>query len=133
MPVYVPGGVNVIPMNAVIGLLTALNNASFAPIAVESTASRVSVLSDAGQYIRFTSFDPQSYTLQPTSSVAWKSSCEIHGRNAGVGEVTLVAGSDVTINPPYLGTLRIPTGGTFTLKRVGDTDEWDLFGQTVPV
>lgn len=132
MPVYVPGGVNVIPINAVDGLLTALKNSASAPVVSDGSASRTASLADIGQYVRFTSATSQTYTVANDTSVTWPTSCEIHGRNAGTGELIIAAASGVTINLPYLGTLRIPTGGTFTLKHVA-ANQWDLFGQTVPV
>ncbi len=131
MPVYVPGGVHVIPVTAVDGLIEALQNIAFIPSIIENTPSRISQISDAGNYLRFTAESTQTYTVVGSSFVSWEPDCEIHGRNAGVGALTIVPGTGVTINPPYLGTLVVPLGGTFTLKRVGSTDEWDLFGQTV--
>lgn len=130
MPVYVPGGLRVIPIEAIEGLPEALSEAQFAPSTSESGASRTSSLSDAGEYIRFTNVGAKTYTV---ISDSWPTSCEIHGRNAAEGDLTLVPDTGVTLHPPYLGTLVIPVGGTFTIKRVGDTDEWDVFGQTVPV
>lgn len=130
MPVYIPGGVSVIPIIAVDGLAESLDNIISTPSISEGNASRVASLSDIGRYIRFTSATSQTYTIN--TSVVWPEYCEIHGRNAGTGELLIAAASGVTINLPYLGTLRIPTGGTFTLKHVA-ANEWDLFGQTVPV
>lgn len=54
-----------------------------------------------------------------------------HIRNVGTGNATLVAGTGVTINLPYQGSLVIPQGGTVTLQKVGSANEYDLIGQTV--
>lgn len=131
MPVYVPGGVQVIPIEAIIDLSTSITNLTSLPSVEVVEPSRFSAIDDVGKYLRFTAVSTQTYTVEPTSTVAWPTDCEIHGRNAGIGDLTIVPGVGVTINAPYLDTLVIPLGGTFTLKRVGDTDEWDVFGQTV--
>lgn len=102
----------------------------FAVVVTESTVSRISALSDAGCYVRFTNPSSKTYTIEPQTSVPWLANTEIHGRNAGTNNLTLIPGSGVTLNAPFGGTLMIPTGGTFTLKRAAQ-DEWDVIGQTV--
>ena len=117
-------------INTVTGLQTALDKALFAPVVTEDGTARLSLMSDAGCYLRFTSTSAKAYTVQPQASVAWVADSEIHGRNAGTGDLTLTPGSGVTLNAPFGGTLVIPTGGSFTLKR-GAENVWDVIGQTV--
>jgi hypothetical protein len=47
------------------------------------------------------------------------------------GAVTISEDTNVTINPPFGGTLTMSAGMTATLKKVG-TDTWDLIGHTDP-
>jgi hypothetical protein len=55
-----------------------------------------------------------------------------HVRNNTNGDVTVVEDTGVTVNPPTLGTLVIPAGGTVSLvySRIS-ANEWDLFGLVV--
>lgn len=132
MPIYIQNGSTVVSLEGVDGLADAIKDAVSVPVVTEPNASRVSSLTDIGKYLRFTSPTAQTYTVVNNTTVDWPVASEIHGRNSGTGEMTIVVGSGVTVNLPYLGTYRIPTGGTFTLKNVS-SNEWDLFGQTVPV
>jgi hypothetical protein len=102
-----------------------------APVVTESTASRDLEPSDSGSYIRFTYSGAKSLLVQDDTDGPFAADSEYHGRNANTGDLTLTEDTSVTINPPAGGTLVIPEGGTFTLKRVA-TDEFDLFGVTVP-
>ncbi|MNY20919.1 hypothetical protein D3C86_1544330 [compost metagenome] len=104
--------------------------ATFAPVITEATGSRVASLADAGSYLRFTFAGAKAYTVAPQAGVIWLDDTEIHGRNVGATDLTLTQGAGVTLNTPFGGTLLIPTGGSFTLKRVA-SDEWDVIGQTV--
>lgn len=54
MPVYIPGGIDVIPVEAIEGLPKLLSDAVAPPVASETGASRTSAVSDVGEYIRFT-------------------------------------------------------------------------------
>jgi hypothetical protein len=97
----------------------------------EASAARDFAASDAGKYIRFTNVAAKTMTVRDDADVSMPANIEINGRNAAAtGDLTLVEDTAVTINPPAYGSLVIPPGGTFTLKRVA-TDEWDLFGVTL--
>lgn len=50
--------------------------------------------------------------------------------NKAAGTLTLTPGAGVTLNAPYLGTLVVPPGGAYTLKR-GTADVWDVLALTV--
>lgn len=104
----------------------------FPPVITEATGARLTAAGDAGSYVRFTFVGAKTYTVAPQTTVVWDDDVEIHGRNAAATDLTLLPGSGVTINVPFGGTLLIPEGGTFTLKRVA-MNEWDLIGQTVAV
>lgn len=101
-----------------------------APVSTISGTSHDMVAADAGTYMRFTNSSAKTLTVQDDSTEALAANSEYHGRNAGAGDLTIVEDTSVTINPPAGGTLVIPEGGTFTLKRVA-ADEFDLFGVTV--
>lgn len=103
----------------------------YAATTAVSTAAHSLVAANAGQYLRFTFSGAKTLTVQDDATEAMAADAEIEGRNAASsGDLTLVEDTAVTINPPAGGTLVIPIGGTFALKR-GPTDEWDLIGVTV--
>lgn len=103
---------------------------ALAPVITDATTARVSVIGDAGGYVRFTNASAATYTIAPQSSVAWATDTEIHIRRAAAGDLTLTPGSGVTLNAPSGGTLVMTDRMSVTLKRVG-TDVWDVLGQTV--
>jgi hypothetical protein len=86
---------------------------------------------DNNKYIRLTAAGTKDIIVQDDATEALPASGEWHFRNVGAGDATF-DDTDVTINAPADGTLVVPQGGTVTLKRVA-TDEFDLFGVTVPV
>lgn len=101
-----------------------------ATIITDSTTARDLSASDMGAYLRFTNAAAKALTVRDNADVAITTGLEVHGRNAGAGDLTITEDTAVTVNTPAGGTLVVPQGGTFTLKKVG-TDEWDLFGVTV--
>lgn len=101
-----------------------------ATVTTDSSTARSLEATDAGLYLRFTNAAAKTVTVQDNADEAIDVGVEIHGRNAGAGDLTITEDTAVTVNPPAGGTLVIPEGGTFTLKKVA-TDEWDLFGVTV--
>lgn len=125
---YSPGG-DVTSVNGRTGavMLTAADTP--ATIITDSTTARSLAAADMGAYIRFTNAGTKTLTVQDNADEAIDSGSEVHGRNVGAGNLTIAEDTAVTVNPPAGGTLVIPQGGTFTLKKVG-TDEWDLFGLT---
>lgn len=86
---------------------------------------------DVSKYVRMVGAAAKTATVSPNTTTALPAG-EWHIRNAGAGDLTIVAGSGVTINPPAGGTLVVPQNGTVTLKRIS-ADLFDLLGQTVPV
>jgi hypothetical protein len=101
-----------------------------APIITDATTARTAALAEAGSYIRWTNTAAKAYTVPPQATVAWAVDTELHGRNCAAGNLTLTPGAGVTLNAPYLGTLVVPPGGAYTLKR-GAADVWDVLALTV--
>lgn len=100
------------------------------PVRTETgTTYNVSNL-DGGMYLRFTSTSAKTVTIRPYATHAIPTDFEQHIRNHGTSDLTIVAGSGVTINAPADGTLVVPQYGTVTIKCVG-LNTYDLFGATV--
>lgn len=96
------------------------------PVLTESTATRTLALTDAQKYIRTTNSSATTITVPPQASVVWLADTEIIIIQTGTGQVTVAAGSGVTINTPE--TLKSAKRyATMTLKRVA-SDVWDLSG-----
>lgn len=77
-------------------------------------------------YTRFTSATAVTVTINTGAATIGQ---EFHARQSAAGLVTFVAGSGVTINTPFGGTLTLAgQGATVTLKCVA-TNVYDLFGQ----
>lgn len=111
--------------------VAALTSAAAAPVVTESGTTYDLDAADAGSYIRFTNTGAKTVTVRDNADHALPAGGEWHIRNVGANDLTLIEDTAVTITPPAAGTLVIPTGGTVTLKQV-TTDEFDLFGVTVP-
>ena len=105
-----------------------LTDADVPATVVEVTgATRTLALSDRGRYLRWTATGPK--TLDVTTATGGEDG-EYHLRNAATaGNLTIVAGSGVTIHAPAGGTLVLEPRMTATLKRVAG-NVFDLFGQT---
>lgn len=101
-----------------------------APVITDATTARTAALAEAGSYIRWTNTAAKAYTVPPQATVPWVADTELHGRNCAAGNLTLTPGAGVTLNAPYLGTLVVPPGGAYTLKR-GGADVWDVLALTV--
>lgn len=87
---------------------------------------------DNNKYIRLTDATAKTITVQDDATEALPDDGEWHFRNAGAGDATFDPDVGVVINVPAGGTLVFEEGMTVTLKRVAG-NEFDLFGQTVPV
>lgn len=107
----------------------------FEKAAALNTVSTASSDLDAGwasDYTRFThSAGAKTLNVRTNATHAIATMSKFPGRNAAANNLTIVPAGGVTINAPAGGTLVIPPQGTFTLVKVA-TDEWDLFGETVP-
>lgn len=95
------------------------------------TNSRSLALTDHGAYLRSTASSPITLTIEPQSTIDWPETAEIGVRVAGTGNVTIVAGSGVTINAPAGGSLVLSNRMNVMIKR-GALNDWDIIGQTEP-
>lgn len=91
-------------------------------IVTESTTSRTLALTDAQKYIRCTNGSATTITVPPQTDVAWTAATEILIEQAGAGQVTIAAGSGVTIRTSQT-LLSAAQYSQLTLKRVAE-DEW---------
>jgi hypothetical protein len=102
-----------------------------APTITESGTAANLLNANAGDYQRWTNAGSKTLTVQPDATESITQDAEFYIANrGGTGNLTLVEGSGVTINPPSGGGLILEPDMVATLKRVA-TDEYDLIGQTV--
>jgi len=94
-----------------------------------ATTSYSPVLLDANRYIRFTNATSCLVTIPLNADVEFPTGTELHGRQAGAGQVSVEGDVGVTINAsrPDYGTETPWQGANFTLKKV-DTNTWDFIG-----
>lgn len=85
---------------------------------------------NSGKYHRFTNSAAKSCTFRPQTDHAISADAEFHIRNANTSNLTLTAGSGVTLNAPAGGTLVLAPRMTVTVKKVA-TDVYDVLGHTV--
>lgn len=85
---------------------------------------------DINTYNRFdTSTAGCTVTVPTNADVAFTIGTEIHGRQAGPGQVTIVGDTGVTVNAQYgSDNITAGEGASFTLKKVA-ADEWDVMGR----
>lgn len=91
------------------------------------TASYTLALSDFGKIVELNSVSAVNLTVPPNSSVAFPVGTTVEVLQYGAGQVTLVAGSGVTLRAP--GS-RLKTTGQYssaTLRKRA-TDEWVVAG-----
>ena len=90
-------------------------------------AGRTLVAGDHLKYLRSTSATAVTFTVPPQSSVSWVNNAEIVFEQAGTGQITIAAGSGVTINSSE--TLKSSSQySVIALKRVA-SDTWTLTGE----
>lgn len=104
---------------------------AFSPVITESTTARTLALTDAGAFIRFTSASASACTIPPQASVAWPADAEVYIYRDVAGNLTLTAGSGVTLKNPSGGTLVLTNAMGVGLKRIAE-NVWLVIGQTVP-
>lgn len=95
---------------------------------VELASSKVLALSDASKFLWGTTGTTITITIPTNTAVAFPVGTEVHVR--GLGPITLVGASGVTVTPPNGGTLNLAANMTVTIKKVR-TDWWLVIGQTV--
>lgn len=105
----------------------ASGGASYSAVRTQSGTSYTLVLGDAGDYIQTTSTTAVTITVPPQSSVAWVADTEIYFEQNNTGQITIAAGSGVTINSSE--TLKsFARYSVLALKRVA-SDTWTLTGE----
>jgi len=90
------------------------------------TDSYTLVIGDAGKYVRMDKGTANNLTVPLNSSVAYATGTQIHVRQAGAGQTTIVATGGVTITTPETLKLR-KQHATATLIKTA-TDTWELMG-----
>lgn len=96
----------------------------------ESGTSANLLNSNRGKYQRWTATGAKTLTVQPNATEAIDQDAEFYIANrASSDNLTIAAGSGVTINAPSGGGLVLEPGMAATLKRVA-ADDFDLIGQT---
>lgn len=97
-------------------------------VSVDAGATYTYVLADANGYKRHSNADPVTAILAPNSSVAFPVGTKITIEQAGSGQVTITAGSGVTVNQPASLTLGLKEQwSTAVLMKVGP-DGWTVAG-----
>ena len=101
--------------------------ASYSAVRTQSGTTYTLVIGDAGDYIQTTSTTAVTITVPPQSSVAWAADTEIYFEQNNTGQLTIAAGSGVTINSSE--TLKtFARYSVIALKRVAE-DVWTLTGE----
>lgn len=85
------------------------------------------VLGDAGKLIKMTKATASNLTVPPNSSVAFPTGTEIEVLEYGAGQVTIVAGSGVTLRSAASALKIAAQYASVSLKKLG-TDEWAVVG-----
>jgi len=100
---------------------------SYSAVRTQSGTTYTLVIGDAGDYIQTTSSTAVTITVPPQSSVAWAADTEIYFEQNNTGQLTIAAGSGVTINSSE--TLKtFARYSVIALKRVAE-DVWTLTGE----
>jgi hypothetical protein len=101
--------------------------ASYSAVRTQSGTTYTLVLGDAGDYIQTTSSTAVTITVPPQSSVTWAADTEIYFEQNNTGQITIAAGSGVTINSSE--TLKsFARYSVIALKRVAE-NVWTLTGE----
>jgi len=100
---------------------------SYSAVRTQSGTTYTLVLGDAGDYIQTTSTTAVTITVPPQADVTWAADTEIYFEQNNTGQITIAAGSGVTINSSE--TLKsFARYSVIALKRVA-SDVWTLTGE----
>ncbi len=116
-------------------------NEDWVALVIEDTvlAATIATVSDTASdldpaqntlFLRYTSGDAKTLTVQPEATTAQPDNGEWHIFNEGANNLTITAATGVTITAPVDGTLVVPTGGVVTLKRIA-ANTFKLIGVTI--
>jgi len=92
----------------------------------QSGTSYTTVLSDAGKLVELNNASAITLTVPPSSSVAYSTGSQIQLLQTGVGQVTVVGGSGVTVNATPGLKLRAQWSSAALIYRGSNT--WVLVG-----
>jgi hypothetical protein len=96
----------------------------------DQSGSYTAALADANKVIRSTSATAVNITIPPQSSVAWPATTVLSGVQYGAGQVTIVAGSGVTLR--NANGLKVSAQyGVWEARRLA-SDEWIVYGRMTP-
>lgn len=112
-------------ISTVTGLQTALDNLAVVAISAQ-TGSYTLVLADASKAVEVNAAGATNVTIPPNSSVAFPIGAIVEVMQLGAGQVTLVAGSGVTLRSANGLKLRAQYSSVSLRKRA--TDEWAISG-----
>lgn len=104
------------------------NDARFYSIAAtQQSGNYTFALADAGTVVEGTSATAQTFTVPPSSSVAWVAGTVIEVFEYGAGQVTIAAGVGVTLRSDGAKVKTAGQYGTIRLRYRG-SNEWTLAG-----
>jgi len=103
-----------------------LNEVELVEVVADSTSFTLDI-NDGSQYHRVSNASAVTVTVPPNSSVAFPVGTNLTLIQAGAGQVTVAAGSGVTINSADSALSTRVQYSSATLTKVG-TDEWDIVG-----
>jgi hypothetical protein len=107
--------------------VAASGGASYSAVRTQSGTTYTLVLGDAGDYIQTTSTTAVTITVPPQADVTWAADTEIYFEQNNTGQITIAAGSGVTINSSE--TLKsFARYSVIALKRVAE-NVWTLTGE----
>ena len=94
------------------------------------TASYTLVLTDQDKLVEMNAATALNITVPPNSSVAFPTGAQVHVLQVGAGQVTVVAGTGVTVNSSDGLKLRTQWSPATLIKRA--TNTWVLMGDNTP-
>lgn len=98
-----------------------------AEVIVESTTARTLLAKDTNKLIRCTNGSATTLTVAPDATAKWGDGAQISIMQGGAGQVTVAAGSGVTLRHNTTAK-SLAQYTTFSIKRVG-TNEWLVYGE----
>lgn len=95
-------------------------------VVAESTVARTLVREDTGKFIRSSNGSATTFTIAPDSSGRWSDGSELSIMQGGAGQITVAAGSGVTLRAVPTAKTRVQYS-VIQAKRIA-ANEWVLYG-----
>lgn len=124
---HAPGGADALTGYATIDANSKVTASETSAYINSQSDSYTLVLADAGKLIKMTKSSASNLTVPPNSSVAFPTGTEIEILEYGAGQVTIVAGSGVTLRSAGSALKIAAQYASVSLKKLG-TDEWAVVG-----